>query len=271
MLLDDDQVARYERDGFLSAIPVLTPQEVQQCMARLQPFISPIINDPEENQRMQYKAHLMHPWLNDLVRHPKILDVVESLLGPDLMVWNSGFLVKAPRNRSFVSWHQDGTYWGLEPLAIASAWLAFCDSTPDNGCVYCLPGTHRLEQIPHRDTYATDNMLSRGQEVDLKFDEDTAIPLTLRAGEMSIHHARTIHGSPANNSGNYRIGFIINYITPEVRQKSGKDSATLVRGVDRFHHFAPEPRPLADRDESAMEAHAAAVARQKANILDVGQ
>ena len=111
-------------------------------------------------------------------------------------------------------------------------------------------------------------MLSRGQEVDLNFDEDRAVPLSLRAGEMSIHHARTIHGSRPNNSDSYRIGFIINYITPAVRQKSGEDSATLVRGEDQFHHFTPEPRPLADRDHSAMAAHTAAVARQKANILN---
>jgi len=126
--------------------------------------------------------------------------------------------------------------------AVASAWLAFCDSTPENGCVYCLPGTHRLQQIRHRDTYAKDNMLSRGQEVDLTFDEDTAVPLTLRAGEMSIHHARTIHGSRPNNSDSYRIGFIINYITPAVRQKSGKDSATLVRGARLIPSFR-DPLP----------------------------
>ena len=267
MHLTDDEIARYERDGFLSAIPVLTPEEVERCMARLKPSIPAIINDPEENQRMQYKAHLMHPWLNDLVRHPKILDAVESLLGPDLLVWNSGFLVKPPRNRSFVSWHQDGTYWGLEPLAVASAWVALCDSTPENGCVYCLPGTHRMEQIRHRDTFAKDNMLSRGQEIDLDLDEAAAVPLSLRAGQMSIHHARTIHGSRPNNSDSYRIGFIINFISPAVRQKTGSDSATLVRGQDRFGHFELEPSPLADRDAIAMSAHTAAVERQKANIL----
>ena len=91
MHLTDAEIARYERDGFLSAIPVLTPEEVERCMARLKPSIPAIIDDPEENQRMQYKAHLMHPWLNDLVRHPKILDAVESLLGPDLWCGTAAF------------------------------------------------------------------------------------------------------------------------------------------------------------------------------------
>ena len=124
-----------------------------------------------------------------------------------------------------------------------------------------------MAQIPHRDTYAKDNMLSRGQAVELEFDEANAVPLKLRAGEMSLHHVRTIHGSRPNRSDTYRIGYIINYISPAVRQKSGSDSATLVRGRDRFGHFEFDPRPSADRDEAAIAAHGAAVRRQMANIL----
>src|SRR5262245_54046451 len=135
MHLADDAIAAYERDGFLCPIPVLAPAELADCTERLTPMVSAILGDPAEGQRMQYKAHLLYPWLDRVVRHPAILDAVESLLGPDLMVWNSGFLVKAPHDASFVSWHQDSTYWGLEPLAVASAWLAFSDSTPENGCV----------------------------------------------------------------------------------------------------------------------------------------
>jgi ectoine hydroxylase-related dioxygenase (phytanoyl-CoA dioxygenase family) len=268
MHLADDAIAAYERDGFYCPIPVLAPDELAGCAARLAPVVRAILDDPQETQRLQYKAHLLYPWLDRLVRHPAILDAVESLLGPDLLVWNSGFLVKAPHDSSFVSWHQDSTYWGLEPMTVASAWLAFSDSTPENGCVYCLPGSHRLEQMPHRDTYAKDNMLSRGQAVDWDFDEASAVPLRLRPGEMSLHHVRTIHGSRPNRSDTHRIGYIINYISPAVRQKSGSDSATLVRGLDRFGHFEREPRPTADRDAAALAAHTAAVERQMANILD---
>ncbi len=267
MRLGNDQIAAYERDGFLCPVPVLTPGEVADCASRLAPAIPAILGDPEENKRMQYKAHLLYTWLDRLVRHPAILDAVESLLGPDLLVWNSGFLVKGPHDPSFVSWHQDATYWGLEPMEVASAWLAFGDSTPENGCVYCLPGSHRLAQIRHRDTHAKHNMLSRGQAVELDIDESNAVPLRLGAGEMSLHHVRTIHGPRPNRSDAYRIGFIINYISPLVRQKSGSDSATLVRGRDRFGHFELDPRPSADRDEAAIAAHGAAVKRQMANIL----
>jgi ectoine hydroxylase-related dioxygenase (phytanoyl-CoA dioxygenase family) len=248
-------------------VPVLSPGEMAEYAARIWERIPVILSDPDENERMQYKVHLLYKWLDDLVRHPRILDAVESLLGPDLIVWNSGFLIKGPHDPSFVSWHQDSTYWGLEPLEVTSAWLALSDSTVENGCVRSVPGTHSLEQIAHSDTYAKDNMLSRGQAIDLKIDESKAVPLELRAGEMSLHHVRTIHGSQPNRSDTYRIGYIINYISPRVRQKSGVDSATLVRGTDGFGHFERDPRPTADRDETALAARARAVQRQKANIL----
>ena len=267
MRLGNDQIATYQRDGFLCPVPVLTPGEVADCVSRLTPLVPVILGNPEENKRMQYKAHLLYTWLDRLVRHSAILDAVESLLGPDMLVWNSGFLVKGPHDPSFVSWHQDATYWGLEPMEVASAWLAFTDSTPENGCVYGLPGSHQLAQIRHRDTYAKHNMLSRGQAVELDIDEASAVPLRLRAGEMSLHHVRTIHGSPPNLSDSYRIGFIINYISPCVRQKSGSDSATLVRGRDQYGHFEFDPRPVADCDQAAIMAHRAAVQRQLANIL----
>lgn len=268
MSLSSKQIADYERDGFLAPIPILNAEEVAYYASQFAPLVPGIVGNPEENKRMQYKAHLLYTWLDQLVRHPAMLDAVESLLGPDLMVWNSGFLVKKPHDSSFVSWHQDGTYWGLEPMEVASAWLALTDSTPENGCVCCLPGTHRLPQVPHRDTYAKDNMLSRGQAIDLEIDEASAVPLTLKAGEMSLHHVRTIHGSRPNRSDRYRIGFIVNYISPRVRQKSGSDSAMVVRGEDRHGHFDHDPRPIADRDAAAIAAHRAATERQLANILN---
>jgi non-heme Fe2+,alpha-ketoglutarate-dependent halogenase len=267
MTLSEEQISAYERDGFLSPIPVLSRSEVDSYALRLEERIPAILGDPEENKRMQYKAHLLYTWLDALVHHSAILDAVESLLGPDILVWNSGFLVKPPRDPSFVSWHQDATYWGLEPMEVVSAWVALTDSTSENGCVRCLPGSHRLAQIPHRDSFAKNNMLSRGQAIQLDIDESQAVFLQLGAGEMSLHHVRTIHGSEPNRSDTYRIGFIINYISARVRQKSGSDSAMLVRGEDRFGHFEPDPRPATDRDECAILAHERAVRRQLANIL----
>jgi non-haem Fe2+, alpha-ketoglutarate-dependent halogenase len=116
--LSEEQISAYEGDGFLSRIPVLSRSEVDSYVLRLKERIPAILGDSVENNRMQYKSHLLHTWPDALVRHPAILDAVESLLGPDLLVWNSGFLVKPPRDPSFVSWHQmrptgDWSQWKL--------------------------------------------------------------------------------------------------------------------------------------------------------------
>jgi ectoine hydroxylase-related dioxygenase (phytanoyl-CoA dioxygenase family) len=157
-----------------------------------------------------------------------------------------------------VSWHQDSTYWGLEPPDIITAWVAFTDSNAANGAMRVIPSSHRLDQVPHRDTFAAANLLSRGQEIMVDVDEREAAMLELAAGEMSLHHVRLIHGSDPNPSDDRRIGFAIRYIPTHVRQVAGShDSATLVRGVDVYHHFEAERRPLADMSEEARAYHAA--------------
>ena len=140
---------------------------------------------------------------------------------------------------------------------MVTAWVAFTDSTAANGAMRVMPGTHTLDQVPHRDTFRPENLLSRGQEITVDVDESQAVMLDLRAGEMSLHHVRLIHGSDPNPSDDRRIGFAIRYIPTSVRQLAGAhDSATLVRGHDRYGHFAPEQRPAADMSPEAVAHHA---------------
>jgi len=165
-----------------------------------------------------------------------------------------------------VSWHQDATYWGLSEPDVVTAWLAFTDATVDNGAMRMVPGSHG-EQLAHRDTFAPDNLLSRGQEIAVEVDEARGVDILLRAGEMSLHHVRMVHGSPANRSGDRRIGFAIRYIPTYVKQLAGAvDGAMLVRGVDDYHHFVPEHAPSSDLAPTARAHHAEAVARS-AKIL----
>jgi ectoine hydroxylase-related dioxygenase (phytanoyl-CoA dioxygenase family) len=207
---------------------------------------------------VRHKPHLLFTWLNDLIRHPRILDAVEDVIGPDILCWSTGFFIKNARDPSYVSWHQDSTYWGLEPPDIITAWVALSDSTLANGAMRVVPRTHAMDQVAHRDTFAPDNLLSRGQEVMVEVDDRQAVALELRAGEMSLHHVRLIHGSDPNPSDARRIGFAIRYIPTYVRQVvGGHDTATLVRGEDRFHHFEPEERPAADMSSEAIAYHAA--------------
>jgi non-haem Fe2+, alpha-ketoglutarate-dependent halogenase len=246
---------QYQDDGYYAPVRVLSSEQAAALRERLETYEAGAgrLAGP-----LRQKSHLLFTWLNDLVRDERILDAVEDLIGPDILCWGSSFFIKEPRDTAYVSWHQDSTYWGLEPPDIVTAWIAFTDSRPANGAMRVIPGSHKLDQVPHRDTFAADNLLSRGQEVMVDVDERQAVTLELNAGEMSLHHVRLIHGSEPNPSGTRRIGYAIRYIPTYVRQVAGShDAATLVRGVDRYGHFEPEQRPDADCSPEALAYHAA--------------
>jgi len=196
------------------------------------------------------------------VHNEKILDAVSDVLGPDLLCWNTNFFIKEQSSSGFVSWHQDSTYWGLDPDDVVTAWVAFTDATPENGYMQFIPGTQKIDQLPHLDTFHRDNLLSRGQEIAVEVDRSKAVGIDLKAGEMSLHHIKLVHGSEPNRSHDRRIGLAIRYIPTYVKQTKVRDSAMLVRGVDKFHHFDYEPRPKADMDAAALSAHAASMERQ---------
>jgi non-haem Fe2+, alpha-ketoglutarate-dependent halogenase len=263
-LLSEDAVRQYQAQGYYAPVRVLSAAEADALRARLEAFEGgggPIAG------KLRHKSHLLFTWLHDLIQHPRILDAVEDLIGPDILCWGSSFFIKEARNAAYVSWHQDSTYWGLEPPDIVTAWVAFSDSSVENGAMRVIPGSHLHDQVPHRDTFAPDNLLSRGQEIMVDVDAGQAVTLELAAGEMSLHHVRLIHGSEPNPSGMRRIGFAIRYIPTYVRQVAGaRDTATLVRGTDRYGHFGVEQRPDADCSPAAL-AHHAAVTEGFAQIL----
>jgi non-heme Fe2+,alpha-ketoglutarate-dependent halogenase len=260
MHLTPQQVRDFDRDGCVFPLRVLDAQEAahyRRCLEK---------HEALEGKPLQgnwrHKTHLLFTWADELVHHPEIVDAVTDVLGPDLLCWTTNFFIKEASHPGFVSWHQDSTYWGLEPADVVTAWVAFTDATPENGYMQFIPGTHKIEQLPHLDTFHRDNLLSRGQEIAVEVDTSKAVGIDLRAGEMSLHHIKLVHGSEPNRSADRRIGFAIRYIPTHVRQTKIRDSATLVRGVDRFHHFDHEPRPGADLDGAARAAHAEAVERQ---------
>lgn len=250
----------FAEDGYVAPIRALSAEETERYRLRLE--AASAVRPEKSPGILKLKSHMVFGCLDELVRHPAVLDAVESVLGPDILVWASSIFAKAPASADFVSWHQDMTYWGLEPAEIVTAWIALTDSRPDNGCMRVVPGSHSREIMPHRDTFAKDNMLSRGQEVAVEVDEATAVDIELSPGEMSLHHAKIVHGSHANRSRRPRIGFAVRYISPAVRQAAGaEDSVMLVRGEDRQKHFLYDPRPTADFDIGALAAHQAVVER----------
>ena len=259
-LLSDEAVAAFRRDGYYSPVRVMSADDARHFRTALEEHETKTGHPLQGNWR--HKTHLLFTWADQLVNHPGILDAVEDLIGPDILCWTTNFFIKEKSNPGFVSWHQDSTYWGLEPDDVVTAWIAFTEVTPENGYMQVIPGSHKIDQLPHLDTFHKDNLLSRGQEIAVEVETSKAVGLAMHAGEMSLHHIKLVHGSEPNRSADRRIGFAIRYIPTYVRQTKVRDSAILVRGTDRHRHFDYEPRPKADLDQAALAAHADAVARQ---------
>ncbi len=261
-MLSRTAIAQYERDGYCFPLDILTPAEAADCRARLEAH-EHRTGGPLKGH-MRHKSHLLFPWLNELVRHPRIVDAAESVLGPDLLCWSSSFFIKEPDNTAFVSWHQDATYWGLSSPDVTTVWLAFTPANRVNGCMAFIPGTQHT-QVTHQDTFAEANLLTRGQEIAVDVDESQAVYVELQPGQASLHHVMLFHGSAPNHSADRRIGYAIRYIPTHVQQIAGeRGSATLVRGVDRYGHFELEPPPADDLAPDAVALHAAVTGRQAA-------
>jgi non-haem Fe2+, alpha-ketoglutarate-dependent halogenase len=260
-LLSAEVVARYRRDGFYFPLDILSPEETAGYRARLESFErrsgGPISGG------LRHKSHLLFPWLNELIRHPRILDAAEDVLGPDLLCWSSSFFIKEPGDPGFVSWHQDATYWGLDKPDVMTVWVAFTPANLVNGCMKMIPGS-QARQVPHRDTFDKDNLLTRGQEIAVEVDEDEAVAIELEPGQASLHHVLMWHGSAPNKSRDRRIGYAIRYVPTYVRQIAGQgDSATLVRGTDRHGNFELETAPAGEMHPDAVALHNAVTERQQ--------
>lgn len=263
-ILTQEQIDTFWRDGAVFPIRVMSRKDAIAIREKLEAFEAktggPLKGD------LRHKTHLLFPWLNDVVHHQRIVDAIEDLYGPDLLCWNSNFFIKEANNPAFVSWHQDSTYWGLNKPDVVTAWVALSASNKSNGAMGYIPGTHKVDQIPHRDTFDKDNLLTRGQEVAVDVDDSKAVTIELEPGEISLHHVRLVHGSPANPSNGRRVGYAVRYIPTSVGQIAGRDSATLVRGTDTYHHFDLEPRPTEDMAPEFVQLHKE-IAERNAQIL----
>ena len=248
----------FARNGYHFPVRALSADEALAYRRRLEQSEA-MLGGPMRGA-LRSKPHLLFTWANELIRHPAILDAVEDILGPNLLVWSSSFFIKEANDPSYVSWHQDSTYWGLSHPDVVTAWIALSVSVVENGCMRVIPGTHLKDQLPHKDTFAENNLLTRGQEVVVEVNEADAVDVELQPGEFSLHHVRLVHGSDPNHADYRRIGYAIRYIPTYVRQTEGpRDCATLVRGVDNYHSLrhgaGAEGRPRSGSGRSAPAHH----------------
>lgn len=247
-----DVAEAYARDGFAFPLDILSPAKAGELRADLEAGETELADDPRRLTLLRaYPAQLL-PSFDALVRHPAMIAAAAAVLGPDLMVWGSGLFIKEANTPSYVSWHQDLTYWGLDDMQEATLWVALSPATVDSGCMRFVPGTHRRQIVPHVDSFAEHNLLTRGQELAVDVAEEQAVDIVLRPGQASLHHGHLFHASGPNRTDDRRIGAAIRYIAPSMKLKSGDRAlVALVNGEDRHGHFklAPPPRGrLADED-----------------------
>src|SRR5262245_54576921 len=272
--LSEQQRRQFERDGYLCPIRVLDDREVERHLASYTEYTAANkarldALPPNQKYKVLSETHFVLPWVHEIVTHPRVLDAVEGLLGPNLLAWNSNWFTKMPGEKTFVSWHQDGTYWKLNPPTVVTAWVALTPSMATNGCMRVIPGTHTEPMIPQRETYLPENALSRGQEIAVDVDEAQAVDLSLRPGQMSLHHIWIIHGSNANTSKDTpRIGLAIRYTRPEVVQESPtKPFAMLVRGEDTCGNFNLQPSPTFTSPQQQDSHHRMIVEHARGSLM----
>jgi len=266
--LTEEQVEQYRRDGYVAPIRVISPDQAadfRRCMEQAEAA-------GDFRGIGQTKFYLRFPWVHEMATRPAILDAVEDLIGPDIMLYHNTMWFKNGGDGSYVSWHQDNTYFGHEPCEVLTVWLALSPADEENGCMQFLPGTHKLGQLGLRTPdIGGGNMLSSGQTVEFDATAVKPVPVILEPGEASIHHAFLIHGSGPSRSGERRLGVTLIYHPPGLGQIGAcRTSALLVRGEDRFGHFDPERAPVAGDDAGNIARHEQAVASYRAKVRELG-
>jgi non-haem Fe2+, alpha-ketoglutarate-dependent halogenase len=253
-LLTDAQIEQYRARGYVCPFRALSAEEAGAARREIEDFEASV--GDEAQKFLSFKAHLPFRFLSDIIRNRRILDAVEDVLGPNILCWGSSFFQKNAHDPRFISWHQDTYYYGMDPPNTCTAWLAFSTSDEVSGSVRVIPGSH-LKQMEFVNTPTENNLLGRGQTI-LGVDESKAVHMNLAPGEFSLHHEAIIHNSEPNNSDDRRIGLSIHYIPTSTRQvkyvaKDRKPQAALVRGIDEFGYWDPEPVTAMDYDPAMLD------------------
>jgi ectoine hydroxylase-related dioxygenase (phytanoyl-CoA dioxygenase family) len=241
--LTESQRQTYSRDGLLFPVPVLSPAETERYRAACDGLEARLGGKPRTVEVRQ--MHLHFPWAHELAAHPAVLDAVEDLLGPDLLIWATELFAKHPRDATVaIGWHRDQPYLGLTGGGGVTAWVALGPSTPANGCMRVWPRPAERAASPKAPAAAGPRRDSPppGAEAGL-------VDVTLGPGEMSLHAADVVHGSLPNLSDKKRVGFVIRFVTPDARPAVGRPPALLARGRDRHDHF-DRARPPGREDEA---------------------
>lgn len=233
--LTQEEVEQYWEDGFLSFNDILTPEEVNFYREIIES--EQVVSKRSKEQYEKETVHLLgltslHPALLDLARHPAIVSKIVPLMGSDIQLQHSKLATKPPtKGVGIFPWHQDFAFYPHTNTNLLSVMVMLDDATPENGCMSMVKGSHKLGFLDHsRDGYFT------GGCVESKYweeDSERVQQITPTAGGISIHHALTLHGSPANLSGRPRRGIVFSYRADDAYQLADdlfSDTGIMISG-----------------------------------------
>src|ERR1044072_5216725 len=234
--LTEKQLSSYEEFGFLDSIPILSADEVRHFRAEVDQTCAALGG---RITRLD-QPHYYFRWAWELSTHPRVLDCMEQLIGPNIMLKSTRLFYKFGSSDSFVGWHQDGLTEQLKDACVPAIWLGLTPATAENGCLRVVPRSHHLGLVSHSDIPDPDNLTTQGATAQVSIG--TPHDVVMQAGEMSLHHPLMLHASNPNRTGEARIGFSATYSTPALQ--SSRTAVAWVRGDgprDRFHIVEQPP------------------------------
>jgi non-haem Fe2+, alpha-ketoglutarate-dependent halogenase len=260
--LSPAQVASFEQEGFVAPVRAISAERALYYRRRLEAFEA---SYPEHRLKLDQKAHMICPWVDEMIREPTILDATEDLIGPDILCWGTSLRAKAADGKTFAGWHQDTAYADVKPIVVIVA-LALSPSRAENGCIRGIPASHLGPLLPHKESFRTDSLLSREQYIDAEFDRAAAVDFALEPGEMALFNNAIVHGSNPNFGADRRILFLLEMVPTRAWQHAPRESAALVRGSDAYGNFDVDPRPQREMGAAELAAWQRAVEIQ-ASVL----
>ena len=247
--LTEEQLDHYKNKGYVSPVNALTSIEAKEIRDEIEKIEKDWPGALEGINRNY--IHLLSPIFNKICLNKNILDAVESIIGKNILICGTTLFIKNPNEKGFVSFHQDAKYIGLEPHNWVTVWIAVTDANEKNGCMRMLSGSHKDDLKHHEQKFDENNLLTRGQTIK-NIPLDKTDPVILKAGQMSLHHPKIVHGSGLNYSNDRRIGFVIqSYIGTDVDQVIGKIYVQKARGEDKYkyHEYSKIPLELMGKNE----------------------
>ena len=269
-MLSHSQIEQYRYDGYLFPCPALSAAEVAECnagLARFESWLGKPVN--QGDFRWRSASYVILPWVDALARHPRILDAVEDLIGPDILVYTATWFIKEARSPTFAAWHQDATYFGLDPHEHITAWVALSEAGADSGCMEVVSSQGHPRQM-QLDALRLENSINgAGQAIVEPFEESGATMMELPAGSFSLHHTLCRHRSAPNRAEHRRVGIGISYIPAQCRLTgSVRMCARLVGGHDSGGNFDLIPPPEGELHPAALERHERVYGRYRDNYAE---